>query len=86
MRVLENLEPKNVFGYFEDICAIPHGSENMEQISQFFVDFAEEHGLEWIRDDMNNVIIIKEATPGYENEEPFILQGTYGYGVRKTSG
>ena len=75
MRVLENLEPKVVFGYFEDICRIPHGSGNMNQISDFCVNFAKEHGLAYIQDDMKNVIIIKEATPGYEEVEPIILQG-----------
>lgn len=75
MSVLGNLEPKSVFGYFEDICKIPHGSGNMDKISQFCVDFAKEHGLEYIQDDMKNVIIIKEATPSYEEVEPLILQG-----------
>ena len=75
MSVLGNLEPKSVFGYFEDICNIPHGSGNMDKISQFCVDFAKEHDLEYIVDDMKNVIIIKEATPGYEEAEPIILQG-----------
>lgn len=75
MSVLGNLEPKAVFGYFEEICNIPHGSGNMDKISQFCVDFAKEHGLEYIQDDMKNVIIIKEATPGYEDVEPLILQG-----------
>lgn len=75
MRVLENLEPKNVFGYFEDICGIPHGSGNEEQLSNFCVEFAKKHGLSYIQDEMKNVIIIKEATPGYEDAAPIILQG-----------
>lgn len=75
MSVLGHLEPKAVFGYFEEICNIPHGSGNMDKISQFCVDFAKEHELEYIVDDMKNVIIIKEATPGYEEVEPLILQG-----------
>ena len=75
MRVLENLEPKSVFRYFENICNIPHGSGNMEKISDFCINFAKEHGLDCFQDDMKNVIIIKEATPGYEEEEPIILQG-----------
>lgn len=75
MSVLGHLEPKSVFGYFEDICNIPHGSGNMQKISQFCVDFAKKHGLEYIVDDMKNVIIIKEATPGYEAVEPLIIQG-----------
>ena len=75
MSVLGNLEPKSVFGYFEDICSIPHGSGNMNKISQYCVNFAKEHQLEYMVDEMKNVIIIKEATPGYENAEPIILQG-----------
>lgn len=75
MSVLENLQPKSVFKYFEEICQIPHGSGNMEKISQYCVDFAKEHGLEYIVDDMKNVIIIKEATLGYEEADPFIIQG-----------
>ena len=75
MSVLGHLEPKEVFGYFEDICNIPHGSGNMDKISQFCVNFAKEQGLEYILDDMKNVIIIKEATPGYEEADPVIIQG-----------
>ena len=40
MRVLENLEPKRVFYYFEEICSIPHGSGNTKQISDYLVSFA----------------------------------------------
>ena len=75
MSVLGNLEPRAVFGYFEEICGIPHGSGNMEKISNYCVEFAKEQGLFCIQDEMKNVIIIKEATPGYEKEEPLIIQG-----------
>ena len=75
MRVLENLEPKKVFGYFEDICQIPHGSQNLDGISSFLEKFAKDINLFCIRDEANNIIIVKEATPGYEDVEPVILQG-----------
>ena len=29
---LEQLEPKEVFHYFKEICKIPHGSGNVKQI------------------------------------------------------
>lgn len=61
--------------YFYKICEIPHGSGDMEKISQFCVDFANEHGLKSVRDEANNVVIFKSATKGYENYEPIILQG-----------
>lgn len=75
MRVLEQLEPKTVFHYFEEICKIPHGSGNMDQISAYCVEFAQKHGLEYVQDHMKNVIIIKEAAPGYEDRDPVIIQG-----------
>lgn len=75
MRVFENLEPKNVFYWFEEICKIPHGSGNIDMISDFLVDFAISRHLEVVQDDVKNVIIKKPATPGCENGKPVILQG-----------
>lgn len=75
MGVLSNLEPKSVFEFFEDITRIPHGSGNVEQISDYLADFAKKRGLFCIQDGLKNVIIVKDATPGYENEPTVILQG-----------
>ena len=75
MRVLENLEPKNVFYFFEEICNIPHGSGNTEQISSYLEQFAKERRLEHYRDEVGNIIIIKEASRGYEDHAPVMLQG-----------
>ena len=75
MRVLENLQPARVFYYFEEIANIPHGSGNTKQISDYLVAFAKEHNLEYYQDAINNVIMIKEATEGYEASEPVIIQG-----------
>lgn len=75
MRVLEKLKPENVFYYFEEISRIPHGSGNVQALSDYCVNFAKERSL-WVKqDEMGNVIIRKEATAGYENAEPVILQG-----------
>lgn len=75
MAVLEQLAPQAVFHYFEEICGIPHGSGNVEQISNYLADFAKERNLEYYQDELYNVVIIKEASEGYEAEEPVILQG-----------
>lgn len=75
MRILENLEPEKVFFYFEEICRIPHGSGNVSGISNYLVSFAKERNLEYYQDEAFNVIIIKEAAPGYETHEPVMLQG-----------
>ncbi len=73
--MLENLKPQKVFKFFEDICAIPHGSGNTKKISDYCVAFAKERGLEYIQDELNNVIIKKPASKGCEDREAVILQG-----------
>lgn len=75
MGALSGLEPERVFYYFEEITKIPHGSGNVEQISNYLVDFAINHQLFYLQDTLKNVIIIKEASAGYEEEPPVILQG-----------
>ena len=75
MGVLSALEPAKVFQFFEEICSIPHGSGNVEQISNYLVDFAKERGLKYRQDEKYNVVIWKDGSKGYENSEPVILQG-----------
>ena len=75
MRVFENLEPKDVFYYFEEICRIPHGSGNLKQIGEYLVSFAKEHHLTHRMDEYGNVIMVKEASEGYEDHAPVMIQG-----------
>ena len=75
MRVLEQLEPQGVFRFFEELCAIPHGSRNCQAVSDWCVAFARERGLEHYQDQAGNVILIQEATPGYEAADPILIQG-----------
>ena len=75
MSVLENLQPQRVFHYFEEITKIPHGSGNTKEMSDYLVNFAKEHGLRYIQDESNNVILFKPAAKGYENAPTVMLQG-----------
>lgn len=75
MMLSEKLYPQRVFYYFEQIAAIPHGSRNTKAISDYLVNFAKEHNLVWYQDENNNVVIVKEASAGYEAAEPIIIQG-----------
>lgn len=74
-RMLEFIDYKKIFYYFEEISNIPRGSGNNQQISDYLVDFAVKHELEYYQDKFLNVIIIKEASNGYEHVPPVILQG-----------
>lgn len=75
MSILCDLKPELVFRYFEELCGIPHGSANTKQISDYCVEFAKQHGLKYIQDEYNNVIIFKAGTTGYEDSKPVIIQG-----------
>lgn len=80
-----NAETKPVFDYFQEICAIPHGSGNCGPIADYLESFAKKHGIEYHRDTVNNVIMVRESTPGYENAETVILQGHVDMVCEKTA-
>lgn len=75
MSILGHLEPNNVFHFFEEICAIPHGSGNTAGMTEYLMNFAEERGLWHRRDEIGNVVIRKPATAGYEDVPGIIIQG-----------
>lgn len=65
----------NTFDYFKQICAIPRESENEEGMRQFLLSWAKENNFKAVRDKAGNIIIYRDATPGFENVEPVALQG-----------
>ena len=75
MAVLENLEPKKVFHFFEEISEVPRGTFNIKGISDYCTKFAKDRNLEVVQDEVGNVVIKKPGTTGYENSAPVILQG-----------
>lgn len=73
--VCGSLEPENVFRFFEELSAIPRGSGNTAAAADWVERFAAGRGLKRRRDALNNVVIWKEASPGYEDHPPVMLQG-----------
>lgn len=73
--LVSELQPGEVFQYFNIISSVPRGSGNTARIARYCMEFAEEQGLEAIKDEYNNVVIYAPATVGYEDREPVILQG-----------
>lgn len=73
--ILKQLDYKNIFYYFSEISKIPRGSGNEKAVSDYLVSFAKTHQLEYTQDAANNIIMIKNATLGFEEEPAIILQG-----------
>ncbi|MCR4819484.1 MAG: aminoacyl-histidine dipeptidase [Fretibacterium sp.] len=75
MGVLSGLQPQAVFRFFEELCAIPHGSHNTKALSDYLAAFARERQLKFRQDELNNVVIWKDPAPGYENAPTVMIQG-----------
>ncbi|KAG9395940.1 Peptidase M20 [Carpediemonas membranifera] len=73
--LLTSLPPcGTVWERFFDVCAIPHGSGNVETISKWIIDFATKNGLEAKQDSAKNVLVTKAADSGCENKPTILLQ------------
>ena len=86
MKILQNLEPREVFEYFEAISNIPRGSGNEKGISDYLLNFGKSLGLESIQDEALNIIIKKPGTKGYENAPTVIIQGHMDMVCEKNNG
>lgn len=60
--------------YFSEMLKIPHESFNEQAISDWVVAFAKTQGLNYVQDEMGNVVVYKGASKGYETSDPIILQ------------
>lgn len=74
MSSLNQLEPKAVWTYFEQITRVPRPSKKEEKIRDFLMSFGQQHNLETSRDGIGNVLICKPASLGYENRPVVVLQ------------
>ncbi len=73
--VLDGIDYKRVFHFFEEISGIPRGSRDNEAISNYLVEFAKERNLRYVQDDKWNVILFKGGSEGANHLPPVILQG-----------
>ena len=72
---VRKLAPEVVWGFFEELNAIPRGSKKEDAVREYVREFGVGLGLETKVDGIGNVIIKKPATPGMENRVGLILQG-----------
>jgi len=75
MSAVKDLNPQEVWKHFHTLTQIPRPSKKEGEIIEYMKDFGENLGLETTVDDVGNVIIRKDATPGMENRKSVILQG-----------
>ena len=72
--MFEAYEPKYALAYFKELTEIPHGSGNEKAVSDYVKNFADKLGLATIQDELFNLIVVKDAAPGYEKAPRVIFQ------------
>lgn len=68
------MNSEKVLSYFKEITQIPRESGHEEKIVAYLQEFAAKHNLECKTDKAGNVLITKEAAPGYEDVPAIVLQ------------
>ena len=86
LEYIKGVKNEAPFMYFEKISKIPRASHNEGAIADYLVRFANERGLYSYRDGVNNVLIVKGATQGRENEESIMLQAHTDMVAEKNNG
>lgn len=71
---IAQLRKNRVFHHFYQICQIPHESGKEKAISDYILAWAKNLGLEAEQDQVNNVLIRKPASLGYEAAPAVMLQ------------
>ena len=61
------MNSERILSFFKEITTIPRESGHEEQIIAYLQKFAAERNLVEKTDEAGNVLIVKEAAPGYEN-------------------
>ncbi|MDE5906435.1 MAG: M20/M25/M40 family metallo-hydrolase, partial [Alistipes sp.] len=74
MSEIATLEPRLVWEQFDAITQVPRPSKKEGKIIEFLVDFARQHGIEYQKDAIGNVVMRKPASPGFEQRPGVILQ------------
>lgn len=74
MDEIKNLEPQNVWKNFHALTQVPRPSGHLEKIQKFLLDWAKEKGIEAFKDNGENIVMRKPATPGMENRRTVVMQ------------
>ena len=74
-QAIEGLKPEIFWQRFYEISQVPRPSKKEEKILEYLRNFAKEHKVEMLEDDIHNIVMKIPATKGYENAPTVILQG-----------
>ena len=86
MADLSKLEPRAVWEQFEAVTKVPRPSKKEGKMIAFLENFAKVHGLEYKKDAVGNIVILKPASAGMEGRPAVVLQSHMDMVCEKNSG
>ena len=72
--LIKDLDPQIIWKNFYLLTQVPRPSGHLAKVQQFLLDWAREHGIEAFKDNAENIVMRKPATPGRENRPCAVLQ------------
>ena len=73
-KLIKDLNPQIIWKNFYLLTQVPRPSGHLENIQQFLLDWAKQHGIDAFKDNAGNIVMRKPATPGRENAKCAVLQ------------
>ena len=73
-KLIKDLDPRIIWKNFYLLTQVPRPSGHLEKVQQFLLDWAKEHGIEAFKDNAENIVMRKPATPGKEDHKCAVLQ------------
>lgn len=74
MSEIKNLKPECIWRNFHALTQVPRPSGHLEKIQEYLLDFAKQAGVEAFKDEADNIVMKKPASPGMENAKTVLLQ------------
>ena len=71
---IKDLDPQIIWKNFYLLTQVPRPSGHLQKVQQFLLDWAKEHGIEAWKDNAENIVMRKPATPGKEGRKCAVLQ------------
>ena len=72
--MIQNLNPQIIWKNFYLLTQVPRPSGHLEKVQAFLLSWAKEHGIEAWKDNAENIVMRKPATPGREGRKTAVLQ------------
>ncbi|MBQ0049612.1 MAG: aminoacyl-histidine dipeptidase [Bacteroidales bacterium] len=74
MMTIQELNPQIIWKNFYLLTQVPRPSGHLDKVQSFLLQWAKEHGIEAWKDNAENIVMRKPATPGRENHKTAVLQ------------